>query len=430
MNKPLCIIQAPLETRSGYGDMARDIASHFIEMNKFEVRIVSTPWGNTPMNALDANNPRHMEIIKRIIKPPVQLSKQPEVYVQITVPNEFQRIGKFNIGITAGIETTACSLPWIEGCNKMDVIWTISEHSKRVFDMTVVEMKNQTGQTVQTLKVTKPVSVLHNCVHTDIFVGESTKILESIDDVLLNVKEKFAFLFVGHWLRGDLGHDRKNVGALVKVFCETFKNTISSKQPALILKTSGAGFSILDREDILNKIKSIRDSIGNNCPKVYLLHGELTDEEMNSLYNHPKVKAHINLTHGEGFGRPMLEATTSEKPLIASGWSGQLDFLNKDEAILISGKLENVHPSSVWENVIIPESQWFIPDYNMAASAMLHVVNNYETLLPKARSLAKKNREHFSYEAIFKKTIDLVEKQVPTFEMEVPLKLPTLKKVT
>jgi hypothetical protein len=124
---------------------------------------------------------------------------------------------------------------------------------------------------------------------------------------------------------------------LVKTFLETFKN--QKKQPALILKTSGATPCILDREDILSKVKQIRGTVEGKTPKVYVLHGDLEDDEMNGLYNHPKVKAHVSFTHGEGFGRPLLEATFSEKPLITSSWSGHVDFLDPKLSVLLGGEM-------------------------------------------------------------------------------------------
>jgi hypothetical protein len=406
--------------------MARDIVSHFIELDLYDIKLVSMGWGMTPLNALDGENLKHVEILNRILQGP--LDRQPDLFVQISVPNEFQPIGKFNIGITAGIETTACSLQWIEGCNRMNEVWTISEHSKRVFEQTVAEFRDQAGNVVKTERVRVPIRVLHNAVHTDVF-GVQHKLERSIDDVMLKIKEKFVYLFVGHWLKGDLGHDRKNVGLLIRLFCETFKNTVKSKQPALLLKTSGAGFSVIDREHILKRIKEIRDQVGPNAPNVYLLHGELTESEMNSLYNHPKVKVHISLTHGEGFGRPLLEASLSEKPIIASGWSGHLDFLNTNDALLVGGKLENVHPSAAWDNVILKESMWFMPDPSQAINMMAYAFENYDTLLPGAKKLARENRQKFSYEAIFQKTKELVEQVVPKFAVQVPIKLPNLKKI-
>jgi glycosyltransferase involved in cell wall biosynthesis len=246
------------------------------------------------------------------------------------------------------------------------------------------------------------------------------------------IPEKFNFLFVGHWLRGDLGEDRKNVGLLVKVFLETFKQS-KAEPPALILKTSGGNFSILDQKEILRKIEIIRGTVslaeGQTMPNVYVLHGELTDEEMNSLYNHSKVKAHVSLTKGEGFGRPLLEASISGKPVIASGWSGHMDFLNPDDAILVGGELRQIHPSSVWDGVLIKESSWFAPDPQQCANAMAAVYMDYETYRKKAHKLGKENFKKFSYQSIQNRTWELLDKYVPEFPKQVKLVLPKLKKV-
>ena len=426
--KPLCIIQSPLETRSGYGDMARDIARHIIDLDLYDVKLVSTPWGATPMNALDPK--KDQKLISRIATIPLQLPRQPEIFIQVSVPNEFTPMGKYNIGITAGIETTAVSLPWIQGCNRMNTVWTISNHSKEVFASTIVEERAPTGQIVKTHKVEVPVEVLHCCVHTNIFRKLSPEeIVPSIKSEMMEIKEKFCFLFVGHWLKGVIGEDRKNVGLLVKIFCETFKNTSSANRPALILKTSGAGFSIIDREEMLSKIKQIRQMIGPNCPNVYLLHGELTEEEMNSLYNHPKIKAHVSFTKGEGFGRPLLEASLSQKPVIASGWSGHLDFLNSTDAILLPGEVKQVEPGAVWENVIIPQSGWFNVDPQAAANALMWVFKKHDQFILPAKRLAKKNKDEFNYDVIKNRTAELLEQYVPKMALELPVKLPTLKKL-
>lgn len=428
MSKPMCVIQSPFETRSGYGDMARDIIRHIIDLDLYDVKLVSLPWGATPMNALDPI--KDVELINRIITPPVQLPRQPELFIQISVPNEFQPMGKYNIGITAGIETTLVSIPWIDGCNRMNVIWTISEHSKQVLLSTQAEERNQQGVVLSTKKLAVPVEVLHNCVHTDVFKTLNFKEMpESVEDMMLGVKEKFNYLFVGHWLKGNMGEDRKNVGLLIKIFCETFKQISSVHKPGLILKTSGAGFSILDREEILSKIKQVRGSVGAGCPNVYLLHGELTEEEMNGLYNHPKVKVHVSFTKGEGFGRPLLEACMSQKPVIASGWSGHLDFLTATESVLVPGALREVEPGAVWENVIIPQSSWFNIDPDAAANALMWTFRKNDEFVAQAKKLAATNRVKFSYDAIKQKTAELLARYVPAFAVEVPVALPTLKKL-
>ena len=432
--RPLAIVRAPVATRSGYGDFSRDVVRHLIEYDKFDVKIHSINWGDTPMNALDENNPKDKMILDRIIRGNVQL-QQPELFVSISIPTEFEPLGKYNIGITAGIETSVASLQWVQACNKMDLILTISEHSKNVFHYSKYTQQDQNGNKVGEVAVTKPIEVLHNCIDNNIFkkIEYDFDLEQSIRDTLKDIPEDFCYLFVGHWLRGDFGEDRKNVGLLVKIFLETFRQAPEKVKPALILKTSSAGFSILDREEILKKIEQIRNSVkledGQVMPNIYLLHGELTDEEMNSLYNHPKVKAHVSFTKGEGFGRPLLEASVSGKPVIASGWSGQLDFLNNENAVLVGGELKQIHPSSVWDNILIKESTWFAPDTNQCANAFYAVFKSYSSFKKKANILAKENRKNFSYETIRQKTFDLLNKYLPQFPKKMKLVLPTLKKI-
>jgi glycosyltransferase involved in cell wall biosynthesis len=428
--KPTMIVFAPIATRSGYGDMGRDLVRHFIEYDKFDVQIISAPWGDTPMNALDENNPKDKMLIDRIIP---NITRKPDVFIHVGIPSEARPIGKYNILCTAGIETTAVSAQWVEASNQMDLILTISNHSKQVFEYSKYKYNTPDG-VEKVLEVTKPIEVLHNCIDTAIF-GKNAPTDKELTNVLNSIPETFCFLFVGHWLKGDYGEDRKNVAMLVKLFLETFRQ-VKTKHgvPALILKTSSAGFSILDREQIVDKIEQIKQSVslkdGEVMPNVYLLHGDLTDTEMNTIYNHPKVKTHISLTKGEGFGRPLLEASVSGKPVIASGWSGHLDFLDKERAMLIGGELKQVHPSVVWENIIIPESSWFTPDTGQAMNGMAAVAVEYKTYKDKAYELSLENKKRFSYEAIREKTFQLLDKYLPEFPKEVSITLPKLKKIT
>jgi glycosyltransferase involved in cell wall biosynthesis len=431
--KPMCIIRAPVATRSGYGDMSRDIVRHFIESDKFDVKVHSVPWGDTPMNALDPTNPMDKMILDRFLTGNVN---QPEVFVSVTIPEEFQPLGKYNIGITAGIETTVASVQWVEGCNKMDTIWLISEHSKNVFQFSKYTQRDQAGNSIKEIQVTKPMEVLHNCINPDIIkkLEYEFQLEPVIREEMAAVEEDFNFLFVGHWLQGEFSEDRKNVGFLVKIFLETFRQVGDKKKPGLILKTSGAGFSILDREELIKKINRIRDTVvladGQTLPNIYLLHGELTDKEMNSLYNHPKVKAHVSFTKGEGFGRPLLEASISGKPIIASGWSGHVDFLDNENAVLVGGELKEVHPSAQMGNMIIKEATWFQADPAQSMNAMAAVFLDYSPFKKRASALGKKNGKNFSYEAIRNRTIELIEKYVPKIATEVELKLPPLQKKT
>ena len=210
---------------------------------------------------------------------------------------------------------------------------------------------------------------------------------------------------------------------MLKTFLETFQN--KKERPALILKTSGAGSSIMDRDEILKKIDAIRSSVGDNVPNVYLLHGELSDADMNNLYNHPKVKAMFNLTKGEGFGRPILEFAMAKKPIIISAWSGHIDFLQQDLTCLLGGELRNVHPSAAVANMILTESQWFSPNITQAKHYLKDVYENYK----KYKDLAKQQSHKCKTEFSFEKMKELLSKYTELVPKQVPLQLPKLKKI-
>ena len=162
--RPTCVVRAPVATRSGYGSMSRDIIRHLIEYDKYNVEVHSINWGETPMNALDINNSADKMILERIV--PEEFPIQPDLYISISIPTEFQPIGKYNIGITAGIETTQASVEWVEAMNRMDVNFVISQHSKDVFDASKYLANNEQGDQVGTVECLKPIEVLHNCVDT------------------------------------------------------------------------------------------------------------------------------------------------------------------------------------------------------------------------------------------------------------------------
>ena len=422
--KKRVVVLGPVATRSGYGNHTRDIVRSLIQSDKYDVKVISLPWGECPMTALDPET--DVDIINCIAT--TQINYQPDIHIQVSVPNEFQAFGKYNIGITAGIETTVCAPEWIEGCNRMDKIITVSEHSKKVFQDTVFDkVDDKTKQKVGELKLEKPIEVLFEGVDVDIFHKESN-IAQTVIDQLREVKESFAFLFVGHWLKGDIGQDRKDVGMLIKVFAEAFKNKTSRNKPALILKTSGATFSIMDRDAIMTRISSILAPYGNKAPNVYLLHGDMTEEEINSLYNHPKVKAMVSLTKGEGYGRPLAEFGTSEKPIIASGWSGHVDFLKPDCSILLPGKLTDVHASAA-DNHILAQGKWFTVDYAAAAKAMHDVMENYDRYKIGAKKQAEHINTNFTLEKMEEKLVEMINSAAASIPQPVALKLPKLKKV-
>jgi len=422
--KPLFIISSPFDTYSGYGARSRDIIKAIIQSDKYDVKLISQRWGQTAWGFCK-DNPEWSFLTNYILTQP-QLPKQPEIWMQITVPNEFQPVGKYNIGVTAGIETTVCAPEWIEGVNRMNLTLVSSKHSKKVFEDSKFEKRNQqTNQLEGTVQLQKPIEVLFEGADLDVYKTIERNQIQNIS--LDSIKEDFAYLFVGHWIQGDLGEDRKNVGLLIKAFYETFKN--KSKKPALILKTALAGSSYVDREEILKRIKMIRKTVNSkDLPNIYLLIGDFSDSEMNELYNHPKVKSMVCLTKGEGFGRPLLEFSLVKKPILSTNWSGHIDFLNKDFVTLINGNLTQVHPSAA-NQFLLKDSQWFAPDQGQIGYYLKDMFENYKNYTEGAKRQAYRSKTEFSWEKM-KETVDsLFEQYIPEFPKEAALKLPTLKKL-
>ena len=419
MSKTTIVVSCPIDTYSGYGARARDFVKA-LDKNKYDVKVLAQRWGNTRFGYLED----HQEFeLQSLIIP--NLTSQPDVWIQVTVPNEFQKVGKYSIGLTAGMETDICPPEWIQGCNNMDLVLTSSEHGKNSLVNSKFDAQDKNTDTTQRIEVTTPVEVLFEGVDLEKYFETKSKANMEINLALDGIKESFCYLFVGHWLQGNFGHDRKNVGWTIKAFLETFKN--KKNAPALILKTQHANASISDRDTIFKKIDDIRKTVRGTLPNIYVVHGELSDDEVNELYNHPKVKAMVNFTKGEGFGRPLLEFSLTGKPIIASGWSGHLDFLNKEFVTLVSGGLHNVDKSAAQKGLIIEQAQWFQANEAEVGRSLKNVFEKYkkyEELGKRQRHYAKTN---FSIDKMAEKLDAILSQHLPEFPKQVQLELPKLQ---
>jgi len=379
--KQTVVISCPASSRSGYGDHSRDLIRSLIAMDKYDIKVLDQRWGTCPRTALTSDD----EITELIHKG--QLTQQPDIWMQVSVPNEFQKVGKFNIGITAGIETDRVAVEWIQGMNNMDINIVPSHHSKLVFEQTSYDQKNEAGNTVNKIQCDTPIHVLFEGLDINIFDKNEDASFEGID----HIPESFCFLTVGHWLAGDFGHDRKDLAGTMQTFIQTFKGSPQKTKPALLMKTSSATFSVTDREDILKKVRM--------------------------------VKAMLSLTHGEGFGRPLLEFSVTGKPTIATNWSGHTDFLG-NYTFKIPGKLDKVHPSAQQKGIIIKDSSWFFADYGYASKVLKDMYKKYKDFLAISRKQRKYVKDNFSMAAMNDDFATILEQNVPE---PVKLKLPKLK---
>ena len=414
--KPTCIISCPIDTFSGYGHRSRDLVRSLVKAkdNDWDIQILPQVWGNTPWGFLDKDDPLKGRFISNI-------TKQPDIWIQITIPSEFQKVGKYSIGVTAGIESTCPPPDFIEGMNRMDLNLVSSNFTKDTFSQIQITQNDKQGKPVKNIKLERPIHVLLEGLNTEVYFKNPDK-----SGLLDNIDENFCFLFTGHWLPGHFGEDRKNVATLINTFLETFKGR--GAKPALLLKTNKVDYSLLDKEEILKDIRRIKDKFKHkgDLPNIYILHGEFTNEELNKINNDPKIKSFISFTKGEGFGRPLLEQAITGKPVITTNWSGHVDFIRPEYNILLGGELKNVHKSAS-NKWLIEQAQWFNVNTEIASKAMKNIYKNYKNYIENSRKQTKFLKENFSQDKMTEVLKEYMDKINVT--VNVPLQLPKLKKI-
>ena len=369
------LVRGPVLTQSGYGEQSR-FALRALRSREdlFEVFIMPVNWGQTGWVSLD--NEERAWIDSRIAQTHIHAQQGGtfDTSLQITIPNEWERIAPVNIGYTAGIETTKVAPVWLQKASMMDNIIVVSNHSKDIFSNTVYEATNQqTGQTME-LRNQTPISVVNFPVR-------------DIKKKKINLKfdYDFNYLAISQW------GPRKNFDNLINWFIEENFD----QEVGLVLKTSLKNNCIIDRKWTEQRLKSILSKHGDIKCKVYLLHGDMTEEEMMGLYTHSKIKCLISTTHGEGFGLPLFEASQAGLPIIAPAWSGHVDFLtmpvkgkNKFIPMKIDYDLRHVQKEAVWPKVIQEDSMWCFPKEGSFKMKLRSMMDNYNAVKKKATQLA------------------------------------------
>ena len=317
--------------------------------------------------------------------------------MQVTIPNEWKRMAPVNIGVTAGIETNKVSPVWLEKANEMNKVIVVSEFAKEGFLNTKYEGQDSRTGEAMTLECNVPVEVVQYPV----------KKVETVEFEELNLEYDFNYITVAQW------GPRKNLYNLVKWFVEENYD----QEVGLVVKTSLKNNSIIDRIHTRQTLSSLLPENQDLKCKIYLLHGDMSEEEIHSLYKNPKIKAMISLSHGEGFGLPLFEAAYSGLPIIASGWSGQCDFLympykskskkkvkNKKAAFAeVEYTIASIPEQAVWPGVLEKSTKWCYPTEGSYKMRLRQVRKNYDKWLEKAEKLQSWVSEEFEYNKMHKK---------------------------
>ncbi len=367
------ILRAPLLTISGYGTHSRQIY-RWLRSRNVPVKTQIVPWGVTPWYV----NPDSLDgMIGDIMSTSVGMDEKAARSIQVQLPNEWDpTVAAKNIGVSAFVETDRCNPSWQADCNKMDAVVAPSSFTKKIV--------------TDSVNVNVPFHVIPESYH------ESDPDHEFVSQ--LDFSTDFNFLVFGQITGSNPENDRKNLFYTIKWLCETFAHDSSV---GIVVKTNSGRNTSIDRLQTSRLIKQLVKEVRRGpFPKVHLLHGSLSEPEIMGLYTHPKIKSLVSLTRGEGFGLPLLEAAVSELPIIATGWSGHLDFLNEGRFSAVEYDLVDVHPSRIDNSIFIPGAKWAMPREKEAKRRLKKFRTSSQ--LPKqwAVDLAKKLRDKFSQESI------------------------------
>lgn len=393
------LVKAPALSMSGYGEQSRFILRTLRSREDlFDIFLVNIPWGRTGWTIEESEETEWISQLMAKTHQYIQSKGPFDLSIQVTIPNEFEKIAPVNIGYTAGIETTKVSPQWIEKAALMDKIVVVSNHSRDVYNLTEYKAKTQQGQIVD-FKNHTPIEVVHFPV----------KKIEP-KDLDLNLSTDFNFLSVVQW------GPRKNAEATLVCFLEEFKD---DENVGLVMKVNVAKNSIADRIACEKRLEAIKKAHKDSKCKVYLLHGNMTDAEMAGLYRHPKIKALVSTTHGEGFGLPLFEAVCAGLPVIAPKWSGHVDFLMapvkedgkvkmRNHFTTIDFDLAVVPKEAVWEGVIQADSQWCNVKTFSVKDGLRSVFKNHSAPLAKAKKLQEYVLQEFAEDKQINKFIEVL----------------------
>ena len=410
--KKKILIRGPVLSRSGYGEQTRFALRSLRTMEEeLDIYLAIVGWGHTGWLFEDDEERRWIDSLSEKTVHHQQQGGGYDISLQVTIPNEWEKLAPINIGYTAGIETTKIAPVWIEKANIMDKIIVVSEHAGYAFKNTSYQAKNeQTGEIIDDFKCTTPIEAVNYAIRT----------IEP-ENIEIDLKCDFNFLVVAQW------GVRKNIKNTIKWFVEEFVD----RPVGLLLKMNKANNSTLDRYECEKKVQDLLNDYPNRKCKVHLLHGDMTEEQLVSLYTHPQVKALLSLSHGEGFGLPVFEAAQRALPVITTAWSGQCDFLymptknkktnkitNKAMFAKVDYDLAVIQKEAVWDNVLIADSMWAFPIEGKVKMKMREVYKEYDRFASQAKRLQKWILKNFTEEDQYRKFVDATGLIKPLKEAE------------
>ncbi|MGH9488551.1 MAG: glycosyltransferase [Terriglobales bacterium] len=275
------------------------------------------------------------------------------VFYQSGAPPQLLNLpARVRIGRTT-FETDALPSGWSQYCNAMDQVWVPSRFNRESFI--------RGGVDAHRLRV--------------LWEGlDTSRYRPGLKPLPIPERRGFNFLSVFEW------GDRKGWDVLLRAYCSAFR---ADEDVALILKTRRPGDSSRDLEHYL--IFVLERELGlrlGQIPPILLLLGLLPAGDMPRLY--ASADAFVLPTRGEGWGRPYMEAASSQLAVLATRWSGHLDFLHDHNSYLIDVESVADVPPGVDATVFLGQ-RWAEPSAEHLAQLMRQVFDHREEARARAR---------------------------------------------
>lgn len=251
--------------------------------------------------------------------------------------------GKTNIIFTM-FETTRIPDDWVSNINKYaQACFVPCEWNKKVFASS---------------GVTVPIFVVRPGLDQDLSEVETveTATLSSLPG------DKYMFYSVFQWT------ERKNPIGLLKAYLSAFDGV---DDVCLVLKTYGSNNSTQEQDRIKDLIRKVRDSFNFKkfAPPIIFVGGHLTRNEMLGL--HKRGDCFVLPHRAEGFGLPHFEAMAMGKPIITTGFSGNMDFCTKDNCYLLDYQMTPVN-NMKWISHYVSDMEWAEPNLSQLKAYMRH----------------------------------------------------------
>lgn len=373
------LLRAPLLTSSGYGVHSRQVFEWLSSIENVELDVECLNWGMTPWLL---NGEYENGLIKKIMQHSKKVTPPYDITFQLQLPDEWDpKLGKFNIGMSAVVETNRCNPKWIDACNQMNHIVVPSEFTKRVLKRSGI--------------ITTPVTVIPEWYNESIDNYEEIK----SNDEFSKISTKFNFLIISQLNAMNPEDDRKNIFNTIKWLCEEFKN---EKDVGIILKTNSGKNTTIDKKHTKDILSQMTKTFKKQAfPKIYLLHGNMSKNEIVSLYRRDDVKCYVGVTRGEGYGLPLVDAAAAGVPVVATNWSGHLDFL-KDSFVKIDYTLKEIRKEKIENRIFLEGFKWAEPSEEDFKKKVRNFYNNPEKHNNDAATLQESTRKAFSKNSIIK----------------------------